>query len=69
MTENPTAAYLAAMNAVDDAEADAQLAFLEAAGPGDVGAVLDLMGRAIEPGDDPRLLLGLAALRRILGAD
>ncbi|SIS71565.1 hypothetical protein [Paracoccus saliphilus] len=61
-----TAEEVAAEDAALTAETTAQLAFLESArAAGDLDRVLELMGRAIEPGDDPRLTMGLAALRRI----
>lgn len=67
MPDKLTAADIEADDAALADETDAIIAMIEG-GAGDVLAVLDAMAAALEPGDDPRLSLGLAALRRIWGA-
>lgn len=67
MHEKPTAVDIEADDAALAAEADAIIAMIEGAGPGDVLAVLNAMAAALEPGDDPRLVAGVRTLRRILG--
>jgi hypothetical protein len=55
-----------AEDAADLAEAERQIAMIKAARTAkDVPAILEAMEMALDPGDDPRLLEGVAALRRI----
>ena len=67
MTDEPTPESIAAEMQAGLAEAEAQVAAMEAAqGLDDVPNILRLMEGALQPGDDPRLVAGVAALRRIL---
>ena len=59
---------LAAEDAAAMADVEKDLAFLRAAGGGDGLAVLALIEKTCDGGgEDPRLLAGIEALRRILG--
>lgn len=62
-----TKASLAAEDAAAMADVEKDLAFLRAAGEGDGLAVLALIEKTFDGGEDPRLLAGIDALRRILG--
>lgn len=53
MKERVTAESFQAELQAGLAEDEAQIAAMERAGPGDVAAVLDVMARALQPGDDP----------------
>lgn len=48
------------------AEAERQMDFLERAGPEDLAAVVAIMARAVDSDADPRLVAGVAALKRLL---
>ncbi len=47
------------------ADAEEQIAALESAGPADVAMVVAIMEKALDADADPRLVAGVAALRRI----
>lgn len=48
------------------ADAESDLAALENAGPDDFAAIVAIMERALDDDADPRLVMGVRALRRIL---
>lgn len=58
-------ALIAAEDAAALADVEKDLAFMAAASPGDTLAVLALIRKTFDGGEDPRLLAGIQALVRI----
>ncbi len=61
-------ASLDAEDAIAQADVEKDLAFLKAAGASDGVAVLALIRKTFDGGEDPRLVAGIEALDRILRA-